>query len=531
MNHHGHHSPSPQLEENGLNPGLNPGQTTVHQTANRTSETTREHLNTLLGGSPVLEATSASDEKGRNKPALATANDFELIDSQRPFAQTVGPKVLLASGLALCLVLPTSIVFRTSKKTKSAAVPETAHQPTQLPTAEPTHELEALRQENEAFKAQQAFDTQQLDMEAIEAEGRRKQAQAQAQKQASEIPTTAPATAPEPTTVTAQPVAARPAPAPRARLAPRPAATVRSRRTAMPVDPYAQRAQLQKLGVYGSPPPVKQAASNATLARHPLGMDSGHTFIQALSIAPEPTVAEPTFTREQVAKEPTIEDTTYQEDAALVLGNSWLAPAAEATVASPTETAPPTAIMPGTTVTAQIPYGFQWRQGLAPPEVLLTLREDIMAGAVVALPAGTQMLASANVDPISGATEMAIKVLFGEGDIQIPQSSIVVHAEDGSPLIAQRSGGPTIPGPNFGGMVADSLANGLANVINSDDNLAIDIAGGVAEAVIEHKRETAHSRANDRAARVAAQPMIWTLAPGTVRITFNNFVPLTVANR
>ncbi|MEM9004500.1 MAG: hypothetical protein AAGE59_13370 [Cyanobacteria bacterium P01_F01_bin.86] len=545
MDNNGHDTINKSPEDGAVQNGHRPNSSK----SNQQPVTTIEKLNNLLGGAPVLSAAATSEAEIPQKPTLATAKDFSQIDEKRPLAHKVMPKLALGSLLATLVVLPMTIFVKSDKQAEQATVqPETSDEPVAETATDSDSKMEAIKAENEQLKAQQAFTSQQLDIEAIEAEGRRKQA-LEAQQQAA-------TQKPQPTT-TAQPVtvrtttaprpapAARPTPAPRptaARPAPQaspPLAPAREPiRREIPVDPYAQRTQLQALGVYGSPPPVAESG-NTTLTHNPFEIDNGYEFIQAISIEQSPVTAAPAISREAVVAETVIEDTQYQEDAALVLEEIPLRPNAsdspEETIErdqeANSEVVQPAAILPGTSVTADIPYGFHWRQGVAPPEVMLITSEDIMAGQTVALPAGTQMLARAMVDPASGATELEIMVFFGDDDIQIPQRSIVVHAEDGSPLVAQSNDSPSTPNPNFSGILADSLSNGLSNVIDSNDNIAVDLAGGVAEAVIENQRDRAEAQAEARTARAAAQPITWTLEPGPVRLTFNNIVPLTIANQ
>ena len=171
------------------------------------------------------------------------------------------------------------------------------------------------------------------------------------------------------------------------------------------------------------------------------------------------------------------------------------------------------AIMPGTTAAAELPNGFSWQEGMPLPEVLLLTTEDIMAGEVAVIPAGTQFLAQAQIDPGSGAVAIQIVGLFGEiRNIQIPRSSVIVQAEDGSILTASASGGSSrAAGSNMGGFFMESLRNGVSNVIGSDDSLVTDIAGGMAETLIDNQMKQAQANAAASASRTAAQPIVWTL--------------------
>ena len=57
----------------------------------------------------------------------------------------------------------------------------------------------------------------------------------------------------------------------------------------------------------------------------------------------------------------------------------------------------------------------------------------------------------------------------------------------------------------------ESLANSVGNVIDSDDSLVGDLAGGVAETVIDGQVRRSQANANARNARLASQPVVWTL--------------------
>ncbi|MEO0648347.1 MAG: hypothetical protein AAFZ17_19710 [Cyanobacteria bacterium J06650_10] len=69
----------------------------------------------------------------------------------------------------------------------------------------------------------------------------------------------------------------------------------------------------------------------------------------------------------------------------------------------------------------------------------------------------------------------------------------------------------------------------LSNVIDSDDNLVTDIAGGMAETLIDNQVERSEANAAARASRTSSQPVVWTLDTRTVRLTFNNFIPISNA--
>jgi len=189
--------------------------------------------------------------------------------------------------------------------------------------------------------------------------------------------------------------------------------------------------------------------------------------------------------------------------------------------------------MPGTSAEAELPYGFSWQQGTPLPEVLIITTEDVMASEITVIPAGSQFLGQAQIDPASGAVTIQVVGLFGETkDVQIPSASVIVQAVDGSVLTAKASGADRASaGSNLGGFLMESLGNSVGNVIDSDDSLITDIAGGVAETVIDGQVQRAEASTAARNARAAAQPIVWTLDARAVRLTFNHYIPLSTAER
>ena len=386
-------------------------------------------------------------------------------------------------------------------------------------------EFAAQQAELEQLRSQQAFVDQQVDAEAIDAAGRQQQSRASAQPSSTRSgSSSAASTASRPaSTTTAQPssVTLRAAPAPTrvAATSSRPTpVTISSRspapatsqpsaqssvREAEPVDPFERRAQLQALGSYGAPPPMAKAIQTASYEpSNPFETQ----YVQAIALSPQPAIAtrgKATQAISPVERPLTPEELQYEQDAAAVLATEH--PVDESPVAAVegeplTEASSvqpqPMAIMPGTTAAAELPNGFSWQEGMPLPEVLLLTTEDIMAGGVAVIPAGTQFLAQAQIDPGSGAVAIQIVGLFGEiRNIQIPRSSVIVQAEDGSILTASASGGPSrAAGSNMGGFFMESLRNGVSNVIGSDDSLVTDIAGGMAETLIDNQIETSSSQ-------------------------------------
>ena len=555
-------------------------------------DTNLQDISTLLGGAPVLQPEPPANATA--KSAIASEADFEQLEEKRPFAHKIGPKTILGAGAAALVILPMSLIFmggigHKNKGNQTATEIAPVGEEPETTYVSPD-DYAAMQAEVEQLRSQQAFTDQQVDAEAIDAAGRQsKQGKpTTTTAQPANRSTSTTASRPAPTTTAASPsnVTVRPAPAravaaaPVQRSAPAPvqratpvATAPRSTapvaqavaRKPEPVDPFERRAQLQALGTYGAPPPTAQAAAR------PVSYEAANPFeteyIQ--TIAMEAPQAQPAVSRTSTeailqgrdyANAPTQgtplteEEFQYQQDAAAVLAAAPTeAPEAEdnsadieddvAAVLEPDDTeaveseqAPeasseqPTAIMPGTSTEAELPYGFSWQEGTPLPEVLLTTTEDVMAGELAVIPTGSQFLGQAQIDPASGAVTIQVVGLFGETrDVQISRSSVIVQAEDGSVLTAKASGGSdrTSSGSNVGGFLMESLGNGLGNVINSDGSLVGDLAGGVAETVIDGQVERSQNNAANRNSRAAARPVIWTLGARPVRLTFNNFIPLS----
>ncbi|MEL7522260.1 MAG: hypothetical protein AAGJ80_11715, partial [Cyanobacteria bacterium J06553_1] len=422
-----------------------------------------------------------------------------------------------------------------------------------------------------------AFINQQVDADAIDAAGRQRQ---NTQAKPTTQPTTAAKPSPPPRAAT---VSSRPAPTPsRAKPAPR-ATPVAARprsvqgtqaptRAAESVDPFERRAQLQALGTYGAPPPTAQS-SRTVSSRVSNPFETANPYIQAIAV--ESPQIQPAFSRAQAAvpveRPLTEEELQYQEDANTVLAfetadveseveselpetevrnaqqedSAVLDPrgrleisresqvVAAATSSDRTVTASPMAIMPGTSTQAELPYGFSWQEGTPLPEVLLMTAEDIMAGDQSMISAGTQFLGQAQVNPGSGAVRIQVVGIFGKTqNIQIPRASITIQDSDGSVLTASASGGASqSSNPNVGGFLMESFGNSLGNVLSNGNNVLMDIGGGLAETIIDEQVERSEENAAARNSRSAAQPMIWTLEPRTVQLTFNNYIPLNSASR
>ena len=557
------------------------------------SETQLQDISTLLQGAPVIQQT-ADSTTGKPADGIASAADFEQVAEKKPFSRRLGPKATTGAIISGLIMLPLSFVFLSggSKQAENVAGVEEA---TENSTFVSSEDYAAMQAELEQLRGQQAFIDQQVDADAIDAMGKQKAAAATATSPTNKPATATTAAKPapaKPSNTTTASSRQSPAPRPSRVITPAPVATTpRSAAQAPtrqiiaqppePVDPFERRAQLQALGTYGTPPPTAQATQPA-INRTSNPFDTASAYVQAIAI--ESPQVQPAFLQAQavtpVERPLTEEELQYQQDADAVLALEPAELNSEVESTSPeskakstpseknrsdsavldprrlrkarqseesqavatttdssdrTTTASPMAIMPGASAQAELPYGFSWQEGTPLPEVLMTTTEDIMAGSLTVIPAGTQLLGQAQIDPSSGTVTIQVVGLFGETrDVQIPRTSVVVRAVDGSVLTVSASGGDlsrSSSGSDVGGFLMESLANSVGNVIDSDDSLVGDLAGGVAETVIDGQVRRSQADANARNARLASQPIVWTLEPRTVQLTFNNYIPLSSAAR
>ena len=538
------------------------------------NDTQLKDISELLDGAPVIQQqpTSSTNKLGSE---IASAADFEQATDQKPFSRRLGPKATSGMIISGLLILPLSFIFfggGNSKKAENVAVVE---EPTAGDTYVSPEDYAAMQSELEQLRGQQAFIDQQVDADAIDAAGRQQQ-QTDAQTKTAAKPEATAKPAPAPTRATT--VSSRPAPAPTPSrvVTPAPRATPVTAnsqpsrviqapaRAVEPVDPFERRAQLQALGTYGAPPPTTQSAQTVS-ARVSNPFETENPYIQAIAIESSQPVAAAPVTRPLTA-----EELQYEQDASAVLAVEVPkidgkveneAPAHEANNASRGDSAvldprrgfetskesqviveatkdranaaSPTAIMPGTSAQAEIPYGFSWQEGTPLPDILLLSTEDIMAGDRTVIPSGTQFLGQAQIDPGLGVVNIQVVGIFGETqDIQIPRASVAVQAADGGILTAKASGGPArSSGPNVGGFLLESLGSSLSNVLSNGDNVYSDVGGGVVETIVDGQVRRSEENAAARDSRAAAQPTIWTLPEQSVQLTFNKYVPLSSPQR
>lgn len=508
-------------------------------------ETTDEDIRTILG-SPAEAEEPLVDE-----------NIFDSSQPKVPIYKNIPLKAGLAGIAAMFLLLPMIGLFSGNLLKKDSTNSSKAS--SSVAKAEETEEEKALRETelaNSDLKRQLALQNQAFtaaDMEEDTAQGESTVSPSSRPPIAAATPGAirAPARPPAPA---ARPVASRsvspPSPispmrsSPSYRPVPSAAPVTLASRSAAPspqnqnaqsvireaepeADPFERRDQLQALGSYGASPPMTGEPEAQLVSYGQTSNPDNSPYIKAISQQTNsPTATSQSYTNAPEEKPLTEAEIQYELDTSAVL----MIDPPEVSEES-AEYASPLAIMPGTSAAAELPYGFSWQEGAPLPEVLLLTTEDIMAGDQVAIPVGTQFLGQAQIDPRSGAVTIQIIGMFGEKDIPIPRASVIVRAEDGSVLTASASGRASRgSSSNMGGFLVESLGNSLGNVIGSDDNIATDIAGGVAETIVDNQVARSEANAAARNSRAASQPFIWTVDDRSpVRLTFNNYIPLSDA--
>lgn len=501
-----------------------------------TEEMDRQDLEAIVQRTPVdgvqtsQTFTTEEDSRGQGKQLLSE-DAFAELNKEPPMAKRPAIRALVIGGVGLIVVTFFGLLFRGNMSIEQPAVVAEADAEGVDPFSAEADEMAELRAENAKLKREMGLSSQSLNQAELDALGQdpvkvesnpRDTVPAPTKKEAAPAPVavanspaprpavrSAPVNsvsyrAPAPRPITSTPIPVR-TPAPTARPQP----VIQASRvisTLEPVDPYEMRDRLSRLGSYGQPV--------ATVT------DSAPRFSEAQSIVVNPpqTKTQPVDYRPsiQAEVEPVVptETEAYYEDVAVVLG----IPLAE--VEARTD---PAAILPGETFEAEIINGISWNAGER-PEIALETTEDLSVEDDILIPSGTRMLATlSNIDE-AGGLSFDINQIFMDEELTIPPGSLVIQAEDGSSLRASRAGRQR--GSDMDQIVWGSALNALGNVINSDDSLVGDLAGGVGEAVLEGQRERVDAEARQRAAITQSQASVWELSPKKVQIFVSRYIPL-----
>jgi hypothetical protein len=271
------------------------------------------------------------------------------------------------------------------------------------------------------------------------------------------------------------------------------------------VDPFEMRDRLANLGNYGQPVELSAETDVAAIAPKNIVTPISRTepaFTQ--NVAYRPAAADDDSV-------PVVEDDQYQKDVAAALGMQ-----AEE---FDQQTSSESAILPGEMFKAKIINGVSWSQGDRPEMALETIEDFATESGAVLIPKGTRIMATVSGADESGAVFTGVSQIYMDSALNIPEDALVIQAEDGSVLKADRnsqtsSGG----GLDLGGIVWGSAVNAADNVIESDDSLMGDLVGGVGEAVLEDQRDRVDAREESRSVTATPQVGVWTLTPRNVQI-------------
>lgn len=287
------------------------------------------------------------------------------------------------------------------------------------------------------------------------------------------------------------------------------------------VDPFEMRDRLSQLGNYGqpiaaaAPPTVASAPKNIVT---PVSQSASEPSTQNVAYQPSEPSEPSAVDESETQVEPG--DEQYYEDTAAVLN----LPVADVAPSQIGATAMP--ILPGEMFKAKIINGVSWSQGDRPEMALETIEDFATESGAVLIPKGTRIMATVNGADDSGTVFTGVSQIFMDSPLNIPADSLVIQAEDGSVLRADRSnsGGSNGGGLDIGGVFWGSAINAADNVIESDDSLVGDLAGGVGEAVLQDQRERVEERADQREAVVTPQVGVWTLTPRNVQIFVSRLI-------
>jgi hypothetical protein len=515
-------------------------------TDKQTHEMTAFDLEAVVNAKDYDGDESSGDSEYSSDSPLITEGAFEAIkQSEKPsLAKSPLMRAGILGGLALIIGFPLVLIFKGNMAIQQPVATETSvdenGDPIEPFSAE-ADDIARLQLENNELKRTMGLASQSLSQSELDELAKKN---AETPVKPGDTPTTA-----SRTPAVSSPVAARPAAAPvqsiNYRSAPeaprtpyrspvaatttvtqRPAAATQPAKVASAspaptetVDPFEMRDRLSQLGNYGqpvaaAPPTVASAPKNIVT---PVSQSASEPSTQNVAYRPsEPSV--PSADESETPVE--LGDEQYYEDTAAVLD----LPVADVAPSQTSETAMP--ILPGEMFKAKIINGVSWSQGDRPEMALETIEDFAAESGAVLIPKGTRIMATVNGADDSGTVFTGVSQIFMDSPLNIPADSLVIQAEDGSVLRADRSnsGGSNGGGLDIGGVFWGSAINAADNVIESDDSLVGDLAGGVGEAVLQDQRERVEERADQREAVVTPQVGVWTLTPRNVQIFVSRLI-------
>jgi hypothetical protein len=476
---------------------------------------------------------------------LISEGAFEAIkQSEKPsLAKNPVVRAGILGTLAMLVIFPIALIFKGNMTVEQPVATKTAldenGEPIEPFSAE-ADEVARLQLENSELKrtmglASQSLSQSELDelakkneeSSAISSETQNTASQAPAPSSVASPVVSRPAAAPvqsinyrpapaPPSTTNRSPVAAtataRPAPtsSPPARVASAPSTPTET------VDPFEMRDRLSQLGNYGQP--VELASAVTSTPKNivtPISQQSASSpsTQNVAYLSSEPLVVD--------ESEMQLEgDEQYYEDTAVVLG----LPVANVVPSQVSEAS--MSILPGEMFKAKIINGVSWGEGERPEMALETIEDFATESGAVLIPKGTRIMAIVNGADETGTVFTGVSQIFMDSPLNIAADSLVIQAEDGSVLRADRSssGGSNGGGLDIGGVLWGSAINAADNVIESDDSLIGDLAGGVGEAVLEDQRDRIDERADQRTVVTTPQVGVWTLTPRNVQIFVSRLI-------
>jgi hypothetical protein len=513
-----------------------------------TDEMTPSDLEAVVNAGDYDTSDDSPDDSGYSSDTpLINEGAFEAIkQSEKPsIAKNPLLRAGILSALAMGVLFPIALIFKGNMTINQPVASEASlnekGDPVEPFSAE-ADKLAQLQLENSELKRTMGLASQSLSQAELD-ELAKKNGDTPAKPSAA--PTNANRT---PAPSTASPVASRPATAPvqsiNYRSPPEPprttyrspvATTSVAQRpapaTSQPVasassaptetvDPFEMRDRLSRLGNYGQPvtagTPLAVAIASKNIVT-PISQSASEPSTQNVAYRPAVRVTTDKF---ESPVEPDNEQ--YYEDTAAVLG----LPVADVAPSPVSETAIP--ILPGEMFKAKIINGVSWSQGERPEMALETIEDFATDSGAVLIPKGTRIMATVNGADESGSVFTGVSQIYMDSPLNIPADALVIQAEDGSVLKAEQSneGGASGSGLDIGGVFWGSAINAADNVIESDDSLVGDLAGGVGEAVLQDQRDRVDARAEQRTVVTTPQVGVWTLTPRNVQIFVSRLISM-----
>jgi hypothetical protein len=517
-----------------------------------TDEMTPSDLEAVVNAGDYDTSDDSPDDSGYSSDTpLINEGAFEAIkQSEKPsIAKNPLLRAGILSALAMGVLFPIALIFKGNMTINQPVASEASlnekGDPVEPFSAE-ADKLAQLQLENSELKRTMGLASQSLSQAELDELAKKngdtpaKPSAAPTNANRTSAPSTASPVASRPATAPVQSINYRSAPEPPRTTYRSPVATtsVAQRPAAAPVssqpakveiassaptetvDPFEMRDRLSRLGNYGQPVEAGALSAVAIAPKNivtPISQSASEPSTQNVAYRPAARVTTDKF---ESPVEPDNEQ--YYEDTAAVLG----LPVAEVLPSPVSETAIP--ILPGEMFKAKIINGVSWSQGERPEMALETIEDFAAESGAVLIPKGTRIIATVNGADESGSVFTGVSQIYMDSLLNIPADALVIQAEDGSVLKAEQSteGGASGSGLDIGGVLWGSAINAADNVIESDDSLVGDLAGGVGEAVLQDQRERVDAREEQRTVVTTPQVGVWTLTPRNVQIFVSRLISM-----